>query len=131
MIILPELEFLIPVETERSRVVERVRVKFTPVEIDFRAGGALSSSKFMYRYELYTSILKIESNPERGIVWLDSNELNLLKNETLDNSDIRDFFNMLIDEVPGWKPFKEDEKEEKEMAYHYDYFDREGKVETT
>ena len=112
MIILPELEFLIPVETERSRVVEQVRVKFIPVEIDFRAGSALVSSKFMYRYELYTSILKIESNPEKGIVWLDSDELNLLKNETLDNADIRAFFNKLIDEVLGWKPLKEEKEEE-------------------
>lgn len=126
MIILPEIEFLIPVETERSRVVEKVRVKFIPVEIDFRAGGALCSSKFMYRYEMYTSILKIESNPEKGIVWLAENELNLLKNETLDNAKIRAFFNELIDEVFGWKPFNEEE----EMAYHYDYFDRERR-ETT
>jgi hypothetical protein len=109
MIILPELEFSIPVETDRSRVVERVRVKFTPVEINFRAGSALVSSKFMYRYELYTSVLKIESNPEKGIVWLDSDELNLLKNETLDNTDIRALFNKLIDEVLGWKPLKEEE----------------------
>jgi hypothetical protein len=109
MIILPELEFSIPVETDRSRVVERVLVKFTPVEINFRAGSALVSSKFMYRYELYTSVLKIESNPEKGIVWLDSDELNLLKNETLDNADIRVFFNNLIDEVLGWKPLKEEE----------------------
>ncbi len=127
MIILPELEFRIPVEEpEHSRLVEHVRVKFTPVEIDFRAWSALVSSKFMYRYELCTSIFKIESNPEKGIVWLDSNELGLLKNETLDNADIRAFFNKLIDEVLGWKPLKEEEEEGKEMAYHYDYFDREG-----
>lgn len=127
MIILPEIEYLIPVEEpEHSRLVEQIRVKFTPVEIDFRAGGALASSKFMYRYEMYTSILKIESNPEKGIVWLAENELNLLKNETLDNAKIRAFFNELIDEVFGWKPFNEEE----EMAYHYDYFDRERR-ETT
>lgn len=108
MIILPELEFLIPVETERSRIVEQVRVKFTPVEIDFRAGGIVCS-KFMYRYEMYTSILKIESDPEKGIVWLYEDELTLLKTELLDNVDIRVFFNNLICEVYGWKPFKEDE----------------------
>lgn len=111
MIILPELEYLIPVETERSRLVEQVRVKFTPVEIDFRGGSALVSSKFMYRYELYTSILKIESNPEKGIIWLESNEISLLKTATTGNADIRAFFNKLIDEVFGWKPFKEEENE--------------------
>lgn len=113
MIILPELEFRIPVEEpEHSRLVERVRVKFIPVEIDFRAGGALVSSKFMYRYEISTYILKIESDPERGIVWLDSDELNLLKTATMDTGDIRAFFNKLIDEVFGWKPFKEEKEEE-------------------
>lgn len=112
MIILPELEFLIPVETERSRVVEQVRVKFIPVEIDFISGGIVCSSKFMYRYEMYTYTLKIESNPEKGIVWLYEDELSLLKHATLDNADIRAFFNKLVDEVLGWKPLKEEKEEE-------------------
>lgn len=112
MIILPELEFLIPVETERSRVVEKVRVKFIPVEIDFISGGIVCSSKFMYRYEMYIYTLKIESNPEKGIVWLYEDELSLLKTATTDNTDIRALFNKLVDEVLGWKPLKDEKEEE-------------------